>query len=100
MIMEKINFNDLMVDCTSKGKKIKKNDYLEVGDYPIIDQGKNLIAGYTDNEDGLFDEDYLNKQPAVEETQYLRHVRFDSPIVVKMDGKNSLGVVMKPAETV
>ena len=45
-------------------------------------------------------EDFLNKQPAVEETQYLRHVRFESPIVVKMDGKNSLGVVMKPAETV
>ena len=46
--------------------------------------------------DGWFDEDFLNAQPAVEETEYLRHVCFDNPIVIKMDGKKSLGVVMKP----
>ena len=46
--------------------------------------------------DGWFDEAFLNAQPAVEETDYLRHVHFDRPIVIKMDGKRSLGVVMKP----
>ncbi|WP_455628903.1 PEP/pyruvate-binding domain-containing protein [Parabacteroides chinchillae] len=46
--------------------------------------------------DGWFDEDFLNAQPAVEETEFLRHVCFDNPIVIKMDGKKSLGVVMKP----
>lgn len=46
--------------------------------------------------DGWFDEAYLNTLPAVEETAYLRHVRFDTPVVVKMDGKKSLGVVLKP----
>ena len=46
--------------------------------------------------DGWFDEEYLNSLPAVEETEYLRHVRFDKPIVIKMDGKKSLGVVLKP----
>ncbi|RHJ91168.1 PEP/pyruvate-binding domain-containing protein [Parabacteroides bouchesdurhonensis] len=46
--------------------------------------------------DGWFDEAYLNAQPAVEETEYLRHVHFDKPVVIKMDGKKSLGVVMKP----
>lgn len=46
--------------------------------------------------DGWFDEAFLNAQPAVEETDFLRHVRFERPIVVKMDGKRSLGVVMKP----
>jgi DNA-binding response OmpR family regulator len=45
--------------------------------------------------DGWFDEEYLNSLPAVEETEYLRHVRFDKPIVIKMDGKKSLGVVLK-----
>ena len=45
--------------------------------------------------DGWFDEAFLNAQPAVEETEYLRHVRFDAPITIKMDGKKSLGVVLK-----
>jgi len=47
-------------------------------------------------EDGWFDETFLNEQPAVVETEYLRHVRFENPIVVKMDGKKSIGVVLKP----
>ena len=47
--------------------------------------------------DGWFDEAFLNAQPAVEETDYIRHVRFDAPITIKMDGKRSLGVVLKPA---
>ena len=46
--------------------------------------------------DGVYNQDFLNAQPAVEETKYLRHVRFKSPIVVKMDGKKKLGVVMMP----
>ena len=51
--------------------------------------------------DGWFDEGYLNSLPAVEETEYLRHVRFDKPVVIKMDGiqsfqGRSLGVVLKP----
>jgi DNA-binding response OmpR family regulator len=47
-------------------------------------------------EDGWYDLEFLNAQPAVQETDYLRHVRFDTPAVVKMDGKKSLGVIMKP----
>ena len=46
--------------------------------------------------DGWFDEAFLNAQPAVEETEYLRHVHFDAPITIKLDGKKSLGVVLKP----
>ncbi|WP_289305188.1 PEP/pyruvate-binding domain-containing protein, partial [Parabacteroides goldsteinii] len=36
--------------------------------------------------DGWFDEEYLNALPAVEDTEYLRHIHFDKPIVIKMDG--------------
>ena len=46
--------------------------------------------------DGLYSQEFLDAQPAVEETQFLRHVRFEHPIVVKMDGKKKLGVVMMP----
>lgn len=46
--------------------------------------------------DGWFDEAFLNAQPAVFESEYLRHVRFEKPMITKMDGKKSLGVVLKP----
>ena len=46
--------------------------------------------------DGIYNLDFLNEQPALHETAYIRHVRFEQPIVVKMDGKKKLGVVMKP----
>lgn len=47
-------------------------------------------------QDGWFDEKFLNQQPAITESTYLRHVRFEKPIIIKMDGKKSIGVVMKP----
>jgi hypothetical protein len=46
--------------------------------------------------DGWFDEAYLDAIPALEETEFLRHVRLDRPMVIKMDGRRSLGVVLKP----
>lgn len=48
--------------------------------------------------DGYFDEAYLNSMPAVEETLYLRHVRLRKPAVIKMDGRHSRGVALKPEE--
>lgn len=48
------------------------------------------------NEEDVFDEAFLNAQPATEETKFLRLVRFETPVVIKMDGKKSVGVVMKP----
>ena len=49
--------------------------------------------------DGLYNQDFLNAQPAVHETEYLRHVRFARPAVVKMDGKKKQGVVMLPEKS-
>ncbi|MBR1652983.1 MAG: phosphoenolpyruvate synthase [Alloprevotella sp.] len=46
-------------------------------------------------EDGYFDEAFLNAMPAVNETEHVRHVRFTHPLMVKMDGRRSRGVVLK-----
>jgi len=46
--------------------------------------------------DGIFDLEFLGKQPAVYENDTLRHVRFKKPLVIKIDGKKNFGVVMKP----
>ena len=43
--------------------------------------------------DGIYNQDYLNSLPAVEETKFLRWVRFEKPLTVKMDGKKKIGVV-------
>lgn len=48
--------------------------------------------------DGSFDIEYLNSQPAVFESEYLRHVRFPNPIVAKVDGRKNKGVLLKPEE--
>ena len=44
--------------------------------------------------DGLFRRDILDAMPAVEETQLVRHVRFDRPLKIMMDGKKQEGVVL------
>ena len=45
---------------------------------------------------GIFDEAFLNAQPTVKETQFLRLVRFEKPVVIKIDGKKNIGVALKP----
>ena len=46
--------------------------------------------------DGIYNQEILNAMPAVEETRYLRWVRFEKPLIIKMDGKKKLGVVILP----
>ncbi|MCG8410720.1 MAG: response regulator [Bacteroidales bacterium] len=45
--------------------------------------------------DGFYDLEYLNKQKAHFENEYLRHVRFKKPIKVQIDGKNNKGIILK-----
>ena len=44
--------------------------------------------------DGVFQKEVLDQMPAVEETQYVRHVRFEKPLKIMMDGKKQSGVVL------
>jgi hypothetical protein len=46
--------------------------------------------------EGFYNLDYLNKQPSVFEDEYIRHIRFEKPIRVEIDGKKNFGVVFKP----
>jgi len=47
------DFEDVVQDQSAGNIKILKSDFLKKGDYAIVDQGKDLIAGYTDNESHL-----------------------------------------------
>jgi len=46
--------------------------------------------------DDFVDWAWLAAQPAVHETPFVRHLRFDAPVVVKMNGKKNQGVILKP----
>ena len=48
--------------------------------------------------DGVYNQEYLNALPVEEETKFLRHVHFNRPLTVKMDGKRKMGVVLKPGK--
>jgi hypothetical protein len=57
------------------------------------------VAYFTINpfmHDGSFDTEYLNALPAAYESEYIRHIHFDKPIIMKVDGRKNRGVVMKP----
>ena len=47
--------------------------------------------------DGVYQQSLLDSMPAVEETQYVRHVRFDRPLKIMMDGMSQEGVVLLPS---
>ena len=75
-------FTDVFEDVTKQGRKIPTSDYHETGFHPIIDQGQNAIAGYTDETDGLF-----TNVPAIifgDHTRVLKYV--DTPCFLGADG--------------
>ncbi|MEI7500340.1 MAG: phosphoenolpyruvate synthase, partial [Bacteroidota bacterium] len=46
--------------------------------------------------EGFYDVDYLNAQTSFYEDEYIRHIRFEKPIRIEIDGKKNFGVVFKP----
>ena len=48
--------------------------------------------------DGVLQKEILDSMPAVEEMDHVRHVRFERPLKVMMDGKKQTGVVLLPQE--
>ena len=48
--------------------------------------------------DGVIQQQVLDQMPAIEETEYVRHVRFERPLKIMMDGKRQHGVVLLPQD--
>jgi hypothetical protein len=48
--------------------------------------------------EGVYQRSVLDSMPAVEETSFVRHVRFSHPLKIMMDGKKQEGVVLLPKE--
>jgi hypothetical protein len=57
------------------------------------------IGYFTVNQEsgeGFVDWEYLAGQPAVSEIGLVRHLRFDTPVVVTMNGSTQHGIIRKP----
>lgn len=44
----------------------------------------------------FIDWDWLNKYDAIEELNYTKHIHFDDPITVKINGRKNKGIILKP----
>ena len=81
--MEKyIYFNDIFQDYTKYSLKIPKNIYLTSGLYPIIDQGKEEIAGFSNQSTDIF-----NDVPVIifgDHTRIFKYI--DYPFFLGADG--------------
>ena len=86
-------FNDIFEDCTSLGTKIPKDNYLSEGKYIVVDQGQNIIAGYTNEEDGLYED-----VPAIVFGDHTRIIKYvDEPFFLGADGVKLLKSKKKDA---
>jgi hypothetical protein len=59
-----------------------------------------MIGYFTVNEytKGFIDWDWLLEKKPVEEMNFTKHIRFNSPIVIKMNGHINKGIILKPEE--
>ena len=47
--------------------------------------------------DGFVDWDWLRDRTAAAETEFVRHLRFDAPLLIAINGRSHSGVITKPA---
>lgn len=78
-----LNFDKATVKSHGDFKKLKTNLYQKNGEYPIIDQGRDKIAGYTDDKEAL----YRGELPVIifgDHTLFVKYIDF--PFAVGADG--------------
>lgn len=76
------SFDEVFEDKTKYGTKIKTDEYKEKGAHLIIDQGQEQVAGYTDLEEGIF-----NDVPAIVFGDHTRVIKYiDKPFFLGADG--------------
>ena len=83
---ETIEFEHALHSLPTRNYQIQSNQYKSEGRYPVIDQGKELIVGYSDDESKL----YVNDSVIVfgDHTTVLKYIDFD--FIVGADGTKIL----------
>lgn len=82
---KKFEFSDLFETRSSRNHQVRKSEYTDIGKYPIVDQGQQLIAGYTDCENPI------ESVPVIVFGDHTRALKWvDFPFVVGADGTQLL----------
>ena len=77
-------FNDVFKKHPAKAYQINSFEYEESGVFPIIDQGKKLIVGYSDNKDKVFNCPVGGVIIFGDHTRILKYINFN--FIVGADG--------------
>ena len=86
-------FEEVFEDKTKYGTKIKTEQYQKEGKNIIIDQGKEIISGYTDIQEGLFED-----VPVIIFGDHTRIIKYvDRPFFLGADGVKILKSKFKDA---
>jgi len=76
-------FEAIVLDVSAGNNKVQKTDYLPTGTYPVVDQGQELIGGYSDDEADLVS----GAGPWIVFGDHTRAVKFlDGPFCMGADG--------------
>ena len=75
-------FTNLYRDVTKEGTKIPQEKYCLTGQYPIVDQGQRVIAGWWNDDDGIFED-----IPAIIFGDHTRAIKYmEEPFFIGADG--------------
>lgn len=86
------DFIDNQLERVKRNGKLKKDDYLEVGDYPIIDQSDGFIGGYSNKEEIV----QFEPLPLVIFGDHTRRVKYANfPFISGADGTQLLSPLNK-----
>jgi len=92
-VWPEIAFGDLVRDETGGNVKTLQSDYLPSGAYPIVDQGQDLIGGYTNDEGRVC----KSELPVIVFGDHTKCFKFiDFPFCLGADGTK----VLRPKKTV
>jgi len=85
-VMVETSFKDLRV-TPSQGTHFFQNLIsFRIGYFTVNSDLKNEFINWG----------WLAQQPAVRERRFVRHVKFDKPLTIKMNGRTNQGVILKP----
>lgn len=87
---EKNEFDKIFIVDNDKSKQIKKVEYQKSGKYPVVDQGKEFIAGYTDKNN------LYSNVPVIIFGDHTREIKWiDFPFAIGADGTQILKTTEK-----
>jgi type I restriction enzyme S subunit len=82
-----VSFTEVLKDVTGGNTKTLQSNYADVGQYPIIDQGQEMIGGYTDDTSCLCQ----TKPPVIIFGDHTKTLKFiDFPFCLGADGTKVL----------